>query len=396
MHFGFGFKSSTLLIFFIHGLVFTLLLLYKGIRNEHKSSFWLAGFIFLCSMYIAPFMLGYAGWYGIKSHREVLFFIPFQQLFLMPPFLYFYVKSSLAPSFTFKRKDWLHFIPAILYGIYSLIIWITDTMVLDEFYFYADERDKDLALWYQVSGFIMMVFYLFASLKHYTKYKKKTYETVSFADSILYAWIQRFLIAFLGLLLIRILFFILNPEWANFGNKYWYYLAFSILFYYIALSGYVHSIKINLPYLPQLAATLSVDFLAEAEENENDTETIEKDEIHITQADKELQKQLEHFMTSEKLFINPNLTLFDVASKLNTHPKKVSNIINKGFKMNFNDFVNSYRTQEVIKKVISNENNIKTLLGIALDSGFNSKSTFNRAFKKHTKKTPKEYFSQKS
>jgi AraC-like DNA-binding protein len=347
-------------------------------------------------MYIAPFMLGYAGWYGIESHREVLFFVPFQQLFLMPPLLYFYVKSSLYTSFKFQAKDWLHFIPAILYAVYSLIIWITDKMILDEFYFYADERDKDLALWYQVSGFIMMVFYLYASLKIYAQYKRKTFETVSFADSILYAWIQRFLIAFLGLLLIRILFFILNPEWANFGNKYWYYLAFSILFYYIALSGYVHSIKINLPFLPQITSDTSIDFLAEAEEKREPKETTEKDQIQITAEDKELQKQLEHFMVSEKLFANPNLTLFDVASKLNTHPKKVSNIINKGFKMNFNDFVNAYRTQEVIKKVTSNENNIKTLLGIALDSGFNSKSTFNRAFKKHTQQTPKEYFSKKN
>ncbi|WP_298512845.1 AraC family transcriptional regulator [uncultured Kordia sp.] len=396
MHFGFGFKSSTLLIFFIHGLIFTLLLVYKGIRNEHKSSFWLAAFIFLCSMYIAPFMLGYAGWYAKDPYRDILFFIPFQQLFLLPPLLYFYIKSSLNPSFTFQRKDWLHFVPTILYGIYSLIIWITDTIVLDEYYFYAIERDKDLALWYQIAGFIMMVFYLFASLKLYAQYKKKTYETVSFADSILYVWMERFLIAFLGLLLIRILFFILNPEWANFGNKYWYYLAFSILFYYIALSGYIHSIKINLPYLPKLISTESVDFLAEAEAQNEPVKTSEKVAIQITEEDKALQKQLEHFMVSEKLFTNPNLTLFDVASKLNTHPKKVSNIINKGFKMNFNDFVNAYRTEEVIKKVTSNENTSKTLLGIALDSGFNSKSTFNRAFKKQTQQTPKEYFSQKN
>lgn len=157
MHFGFGFKSSTLLIFFVHGIIFTVLLLYKGFRNERKSSFWLAGFIFLCTMYITPFMLGYAGWYGIDGQREVLFFVPFQQLFLLPPILYFYVKSSLNPSFKFQKKDWLHFIPAIVYGVYSLIVWITDTIILDEFYFYADGRDKDFTLWYQVAGFIMLL-----------------------------------------------------------------------------------------------------------------------------------------------------------------------------------------------------------------------------------------------
>ncbi len=396
MHFGFGFKSSTLLIFFIHGVIFTLLLCYRGFRNEQKSSLWLAGFIFLCTLYITPFMLGYSGWYGLDTYREILFFVPFQQLFLLPPFLYFYVKSSLNPSFRLEKKDWLHFVPAIAYAVYSLIVWVTDTMLLDTYYFYEVKRDKDFSAWYQIAGFLMLVFYLFESLKLYAKYKKKTYDTVSFADSILHVWIQRFLIAFLGLLLIRALFFIINPEWANFGRKYWYYLAFSILFYYIALSGYVHSIKINLQFLPKLDSNTTVAFLAEADNQQKPTENSEKAEVSITEEDRVLQKQLEKLMTEAQLFANPNLTLFDVASKLDTHPKKVSNIINKGFKMNFNDFVNSYRTQEVIKKVEANENDIKTLLGIALESGFNSKSTFNRAFKKHTQQTPKEYFSKKS
>lgn len=59
--------------------------------------------------------------------------------------------------------------------------------------------------------------------------------------------------------------------------------------------------------------------------------------------------------------------------------------------MNFNDFVNYYRTEEVIKKLQSGKHNIHTLLAIAYDCGFNSKSTFNRSFKKQTGLTPKEY-----
>lgn len=145
--------------------------------------------------------------------------------------------------------------------------------------------------------------------------------------------------------------------------------------------------------MPKLDANFSADFLAEAHQKETTT-TSEEEEF--TEADVEMQQQLTRIMESERLYTNPSLTLFDVASTLNTHPKKVSNIINKGFKMNFNDFVNAYRVEEVIKKVNSDENNIKTLLGIALDSGFNSKSTFNRAFKKQTQQTPKEYFSSKT
>ncbi len=62
MLFSFSFKSSILLIFFLHGIVFSTLLLIKGLQNENKSSLWLSLFTILCSLYIAPFMFGYAGW----------------------------------------------------------------------------------------------------------------------------------------------------------------------------------------------------------------------------------------------------------------------------------------------------------------------------------------------
>ncbi len=64
MLFSFSLKSSILLIFFFHGIVFSTLLLIKGVRTENKSSLWLSIFTVLCSFYIAPFMLGYAGWYA--------------------------------------------------------------------------------------------------------------------------------------------------------------------------------------------------------------------------------------------------------------------------------------------------------------------------------------------
>ena len=122
----------------------------------------------------------------------------------------------------------------------------------------------------------------------------------------------------------------------------------------------------------------------------------EKEEPLKIEYDEELKNRIEDLMNIQKAFKNPELTLFDVAKSLNTHPKKISQAINKGFNMNFNDFVNRYRTLEVIKMVNSDQDQLKTLLGIAFDAGFNSKSTFNRAFKKQMKATPKEYFREDS
>lgn len=83
MFFDFSLKSSFLFVFFIHGLVFTVLLFIKGIQNNDKPSFWLSLFTILSTLYISPFMLGYAGWYSKDPYKSILFYVPFQQLFLL-------------------------------------------------------------------------------------------------------------------------------------------------------------------------------------------------------------------------------------------------------------------------------------------------------------------------
>ena len=383
IHFSYNDKSSVLLIFFFNAVVFFFLLLVKGISENRADSKWLALFVGLCALYICPFMLGYAGWYSIKSYREFLFFIPFQQLFLIGPVLYFYIQSLLNPDFEVSKRDYLHFIPTALYLLYSLVIFITDKWILDDFYFYADGRDKDLDFWYQMSGLISMLMYLFLGLRYYRNYRNIIEQEVSFADEISFKWIERFMIAFGIILLLRVLFFILNPEWGEFGSKYWYYLCFSILFFYIAMSGYFVIVKTatnlsfhqNLKRLPEINT-----YTVPRKSDELDADIV-----------KEWKGKILMLFSDEKIYTHPNLTITHIAEILETHRNLISSVINQGFEMNFNDFVNEKRTEAVIHKLKKREHTIKTLLSIALDSGFNSKATFNRAFKKHTGLTPRQY-----
>ncbi len=97
---------------------------------------------------------------------------------------------------------------------------------------------------------------------------------------------------------------------------------------------------------------------------------------------------------TEKVFLNPNLTLMDMANLLNTNQTLVSKMINQGFRMNFNDFINEFRVKDVIEAFHQGKYKKHTLLGISFDSGFNSKTSFNRSFKKHTGLSPKEYLSK--
>lgn len=96
-------------------------------------------------------------------------------------------------------------------------------------------------------------------------------------------------------------------------------------------------------------------------------------------------------MVVEKLYRNPELTLSDLASYLGTNPSLLSKIINRSFDKNFNDFVNQYRVLEVKEQLSNPELAHLTIMSLAYDAGFNSKATFNRAFKKFTGDNPRKY-----
>ena len=385
MNFPFSFnqKSTILLIFFFHSILFSIVLLKKENFNKNKASLWLSLLLFLSAMYITPYMLGYANWYAKKMTREILFFIPFMQVLFIGPVIYFYIKSLLYSSFKISKKESLHFIPALLYFIYSLIVFISDKLILDEFYFYANNRDKDLENWYQIGGIISITIYLILSLKLYTNYKKLVFSKVSFADTILFRWVPNFLIAFLCIIVFRFIFFFTNPQWGEFGEQFWYYVAFSIIVLYISINGYVNAVKMS--FLTDINLQ-NIPIFSESEINKNSKqEDINQKEIEFWK------KKILRLVEEQKVYKNPKLTLLDVSKQLETNTKTVSSCINIGFQMNFNDFINQFRIAAIKEKLQQGEHKKSTLLGIAFDCGFNSKATFNRAFKKHTNLTPKQY-----
>jgi AraC-like DNA-binding protein len=96
-------------------------------------------------------------------------------------------------------------------------------------------------------------------------------------------------------------------------------------------------------------------------------------------------------MESDRSYRNNELTLPDLARELGTTPHKLSEVLNSQLKQSFYDFVNGYRVREVKRRLADARSQNLTLLSLALDAGFASKSTFNSVFKKHTGQTPSEY-----
>jgi putative ABC transport system permease protein len=106
---------------------------------------------------------------------------------------------------------------------------------------------------------------------------------------------------------------------------------------------------------------------------------------------KEKSRRLKEAVAANRLYEDAELTLATLAVKLMIHPHDLSRIINLGLDKNFSDFINEFRVREVARKMQDPAYDRLTLLGIAYESGFNSKRTFNRVFKEMTGKTPVEY-----
>ncbi|MBM1106548.1 tetratricopeptide repeat protein [Aurantibacter crassamenti] len=119
--------------------------------------------------------------------------------------------------------------------------------------------------------------------------------------------------------------------------------------------------------------------------NQLNTSPFEKEELST------FIKHLNTEMDEDKPFLNPELSLKALAGCIELHPNKLSWLLNNHFGKNFNDFVNQYRIKEFQRLAITPENKNITLLGLAYDSGFNSKTVFNTFFKKETGMTPKQW-----
>ena len=103
-------------------------------------------------------------------------------------------------------------------------------------------------------------------------------------------------------------------------------------------------------------------------------------------------KRVHQSFLEDKIYLQPKLSLKEAAQQLELPARQLSELINKFHGVDFRRYVNSLRIEEVVRKVENGEHQNKTLLGIALESGFNSKSSFNQTFKEFKGKSPSSFF----
>lgn len=107
------------------------------------------------------------------------------------------------------------------------------------------------------------------------------------------------------------------------------------------------------------------------------------------QETKQIKQRIDSMLENEREYLNPQLTLRDLSDKLRIHPNKLSFVINNEHGKNFNELLNQYRLMHFKQLVNEGKANNFSIIGLAYDSGFNSKSVFNAFFKKQMRVSPK-------
>lgn len=376
--------------------------------TENKSFAWLALYLLLSVLYITPWMLGFAGWYDEQPYRDILLYTPTNFSWALGPVMFIYIQSLLNPSYRFQGKQWWHLAPAGLYLFIHIVLFISDRVLKTEPLFLAAGTDPDYTDFNQVPGLLSMILYFIFALRYYNLYRRLMVQVVSYADLLLFRWVRNFLMAFLSFVVITLIFGIIGIWFeVNYTGSWWYYLAFALIFYYIAINGYSNAVETTVAFQPNLISFKPALLLGmpnefnEKEEMEEQSAVEDIDYIEIGEhGNSKLDQNFPLDTWKEKVlsvvvinkgYEDPELNLLGLAHILKTNPSLLSKVINQGFGKNFNDFVNHYRVVSLQQKLREGQQKHQTLLSLAYECGFNSKATFNRAFQKHTGVSPREW-----
>lgn len=131
-------------------------------------------------------------------------------------------------------------------------------------------------------------------------------------------------------------------------------------------------------------------FSGQTDEGPNNSSKYERSGLSDASA-RRIHGKLLDLMNDQHVYRDSNLKLSQLARELSTSTNYLSQVINQVEQQNFYDFINEYRIEEVKNKMVDPDFSNHTLLSLAYESGFNSKSAFNTAFKKHTGMTPSHY-----
>lgn len=339
----------------------------RAIKEERASDGWMAAIMLNLALSLQDYTFGFA---GINFLWEELNGFPRGVSLLLGPLLYFYFKSQINVDFKFKKDHFYHLLPYLLFSSVDLFFFFQGPYAVQ-----AYQSSTEFSVWAKVETVALWLSYFYYFRKLLLLYKSyRGWSETHYSDTevIAFPWFRNFIYLMVSWTLLKEVTRLIEVfVELDYYQDWWWNLALVGVATYIGIFGYAQKQPNQLH------------FAIKTEEAEQPTTTNEIDSALLSRLNKA--------MDDEELFLQPELNLQQLAIHLKTSANLLSLTINQHFKMNFNDFVNSKRVELFKAKVAQGKHQQFTLLSLAYDCGFNSKATFNRAFKKSEGITPKEF-----
>ncbi len=333
----------------------------------------------------------------VKINIITFYSFPFVA-FTYGPILFLYVKYMTEPEKEFKITNYLHFIPFVIFFIVS-VIFRGDKVFADLTGFFVADKYISLRIVYSVCFLLSITIYSTLTFITIRKHQRHLKDLVSYASGrITLNWLKIISISFytayfilfiLGGIDIFVNFLPFDPYYTVFV----FIAVFSFVYGFYAIKQQVLAnvlIGTDENVHGQKKARKGKENIDINDENNSKKKRYMRSGLTETQARKYLDKILA-FMDQEKPYLNRDLTIYDLSIQTGISRHHITQVLNDIYGRNFFTFINEYRVNEVIRRMKDPKNKNFTILAIAYDSGFNSKSTFNTIFKNITNLTPTQY-----
>jgi AraC-like DNA-binding protein len=304
--------------------------------------------------------------------------------FLYGPVFYLYARLISTGENKFQPEFFFHFIPFFLVVLYGFLF-----VYLESIHFKLslvnNETEDILPLIGMISYFkpVHGIIYMVLIVNLVRRYNSRIKNSYSNIEKINLNWLRHLTVGLSIIWGIVIISYVANAVLSRDpGMDHFIYISASILIYSI---GYL-SLKQPQLFDKRDKQPADPDFLPEPAVSGS----YQKSGLSESEAQSHLNKLI-NVMQTEKPYLNSELTLRELADHLSVSAHNLSEVLNTRLNQNFYDFINSYRVEEVKRRLAVNESEKYNLLTIAYDSGFNSKTSFNTVFKKQTGTTPSQY-----
>lgn len=372
----FSFFDVIVLIGVIQGLIVSTQMFVQKPRTSNPVLPWV---LLVTVVLNCKILLHTLGLWNTTSFR----YFPLAFDLAIQPLLYLYVISITQAQRSLGRLAFIHLALPILFMIHAISVYI-QVLPLADLSLKAQmaarfdyNQVKEIEDYLSILSFIGYGYLSFRQLRIYRRWLN---DAISDASYPTYSWLRNLLL-FMGGLTVLLMVNVILDYGFGYGQTsflHWqiFYLFLTIMIYYVGFKGYRQTV---FPRLPDAAVSLKSPPL----------ELIPANKVES------IREAILQMINEEKIYLDPTLTVTELARRLDLSANVVSYAIGQSFGKSFRDLINEYRVEEVKLRLVDPTLAHLSILGVALDSGFNSEASFYRVFKKHTDCSPKEFQSAK-